>query len=74
MEHPLVGNFDQYNDEELQEKITELNKKILIAHRMGNAQLIGQLQMALEAFKSHQYNRSQQKKSDSGYDDKIDIS
>ena len=74
MEHPLVGNFDQYNDDQLQEKINEINNKILMAYKMGNTHMIGQLQMALESFKAHQKLRNQQNTSDGDHEDKIDIS
>jgi len=74
MEHPLVGNFDQYTDDELQEKINEINNKILMAYKMGNQQLIGQLQMALESFRAHQTQRNQKNQSDGDHKDKIDIS
>jgi len=74
MEHPLVGNFDQYNDDELQEKINEINNKILMAYKMGNTQMIGQLQMALESFRAHQTQRNQKNHTDGDHEDKIDIS
>lgn len=74
MEHPLVGNFDQYTDEELQNKINELNNKVMIAYKLGNTQMIGQLQMALESFKAHQNYRTQQNQTSGDHDDKIDIS
>ena len=39
MEHPLIPNIDDLSMEQLQDKITELTKKVGIAHRMGNAHL-----------------------------------
>jgi len=74
MEHPLIGNFDQYTDEQLQEKINEINNKILMAYKMGNQHLIGQLQMAQESFRAHQMQRNQQNQANGDHEDKIDIS
>ena len=50
MEHPLIGNVDDLTTEQLQEKITELTKKLSIALRTGNGHLCNQLRMALETF------------------------
>lgn len=74
MEHPLIGNLSNLKEEELQEKISELNNKLVQAYRMGNTQLIGQVQMALESYKNHAQSRRQQQQTNSGHDDKIDIS
>ena len=74
MEHPLIGSLAELKDEELQEKISELNNKMLQAYRMGNPQLIGQIQMALETYRNHYQERQRQQNKGSGQDDKIDIS
>ena len=74
MEHPLIGSLAKLKDEELQEKISELNNKMLQAYRMGNTQLIGQIQMALETYRNHYQERQRQQNKGSGQDDKIDIS
>lgn len=74
MEHPLIGSLAGLKDEELQNKISELNSKLLQAHRMGNQQLIGQVHMALETYRNHYQERQRQQNKDSGQDDKIDIS
>ena len=79
MEHPLINNIDNLSQEQLQERITELTRKVSIAHRMGNAQLRHQLQMALETYQN-KYREHQQalwkKDDDAGTDfgDRIDIS
>ena len=52
MEHPLINNVDDLSMEQLQERITELTRKVGIAHRMGNAQLRHQVQMALETYQN----------------------
>ena len=74
MEHPLIGSLAELKDEELQEKISELNNKMLQAYRMGNPQLIGQIQMALETYRNYYQERQRQQNRGSGQDDKIDIS
>jgi len=36
MEHPLIANLEDLTAEQLQEKISELTKKMGIAYRTGN--------------------------------------
>jgi hypothetical protein len=79
MEHPLINNIDDLTLEQLQERITELSRKVGIAHRMGNAQLRHQVQMALETYQNKYRERQQEqwrKDDDPGKDfgDRIDIS
>ena len=73
MEHPLIGNLDEFTAEQLLDKITELNRKLTIAMRMGNAYLCNQLRMAIE---SHQvkYQEKIRGNPDTNFDDVIDIS
>ena len=52
MEHPLIPNLDDLSMDQLQEKIAELTRKVGIAHRMGNAQLRYQVQMALDTYQT----------------------
>ena len=79
MEHPLITNVDDLSTQQLQERVTDLTKKLGIAYRMGNAQLIGQIQMALDTFQTKlkerqqaEYDRQMGKGKDFG--DRIDIS
>ena len=79
MEHPLIHNVSDLSNQELQERVTDLTRKLTIAHRMGNAQLIGQIQMALETFQNKlkerqrdEYERQIGKGKDFG--DRIDVS
>ena len=79
MEHPLISNLDNLTLEQLQERITELSRKVGMAHRMGNAQLRHQVQMALETYQNKYRERQQEqwKKDDtkgSDFSDRIDIS
>lgn len=79
MEHPLINNIDDLTLEQLQERVTELTRKVGMAHRMGNAQLRHQVQMALETYQNKLRERQQalwKKDDDAGTDfsDRIDIS
>lgn len=77
MEHPLIPNLDELSMEQLQEKIAELTKKVGIAHRMGNAHLRYQVQMALETYQNkYREKLMKQDTKETGVDfgGKIDIS
>jgi hypothetical protein len=56
MEHPFINNIDNLSLEELQNKISDLHKKITFAYRTGNGPLIHQLNMAIESYKNT-YNK-----------------
>ena len=72
MEHPLIANLDDLTAEQLQEKISELTKKLGIAYRTGNAHLCDQIRMALE---SYQNKYSDRLRGTGGvFDEVIDIS
>lgn len=79
MEHPLINNIGELNIEQLQSRISDLNKKLSFAMRTGNAQLANQIRMALETF-TVKYNQkvqemnAQQLKGGPDFSDKIDIS
>lgn len=75
MEHPLIPNLSDQTLEQLQDKITELTKKLGIAMRSGNAHLCGQLRMAIESYRSaYQAKLNDQKGKDYDFSGKIDIS
>jgi hypothetical protein len=73
MEHPLIGSLDALTAEQLLDRITELNKKLTIAMRMGNGYLCDQIRMAIE---SHQtkYQEKIRGNPDNNFNDVIDIS
>ena len=52
MEHPLIGNLDSLTEQELLDKIAELNRKLNIAYQTGNSHLCNQLRMAIESFQT----------------------
>jgi hypothetical protein len=72
MEHPLIANLNDLTAEQLQEKISELTKKMGIAYRTGNAQLCNQLAMALESYQNKYQERL--RGASTSFDEVIDIS
>ena len=78
MEHPLVGNLDSMTVDELSSKISELNKKLGIAQRMGNGHLCDQIRMAIESHQTKYREKSEAmfRKNNGGkdFDEIIDIS
>lgn len=52
MEHPFIRDLDNLSLEEIQTKISELTGKLNFASRMGNGQLINQLNMAIESYRT----------------------
>jgi hypothetical protein len=73
MEHPLIRNLNDFSNQELLDKISELHKKLAIAARSGNGHMCDQIRMALESYQN-QYNEKTRKDSDTPFDDIIDIS
>jgi hypothetical protein len=73
MEHPLISNLDDLSLEQLSEKISELNKKLGIAYRTGNAYLCDQLRMAIESYQT-KYQEKLRGSSGTPFDEVIDIS
>ena len=79
MEHPFINNLEDMTLEQLGSKVSELHKKLNIAHRMGNGYLCDQIRMAIESYngKYQQKTRalSAPKAGDTdSFNDKIDIS
>jgi hypothetical protein len=56
MEHPLITGLDKLTEEDLTQKIYELNNKLMIAARSGNGLLVNQIRMALESYQNR-YNQ-----------------
>ena len=71
MEHPLLGKLSTLSNEEIQAKHTELTTKLNQAYRMGNPEVIRQLQMMLESYQ-YELNTRHRKMMDelAGKDDK----
>jgi hypothetical protein len=73
-EHPLIPSLDSLTSEELGNKITELNKKLAIAYRIGNNDLCNQLRMSLNTYQTKYYEKSRKDQSGNDFDGMIDIS
>lgn len=78
MEHPLIPNLDDLSMEELQDRITDLTRKLSWASA-HNQQLAHQIGMALESYQTKYRERQQEiwdraARSGTDYSDKIDIS
>ena len=79
MEHPLIGPLDTLSIDELSTKISDLNKKMSVAQRMGNGHLCNQIRMAIESYQTKHNERLQEMYQKSNQelgknlDDKIDI-
>ena len=79
MEHPLINDIHDLTLEQLQERITELSRKLGQTHRMGNADLRRQVQMALETYQNRYHDQQQallrqNRTDDPDFADRIDIS
>jgi hypothetical protein len=72
MEHPLIPNLDELSADELSAKLSELNKKLGIAYRSGNAHLCNQIRMAIESYQS-KYQEKLRGKGGTPFDEVIDI-
>lgn len=59
MFHPLEKNLSQFKDSEIDEKIQELNKKYLIAQRLGNKEILTQLSIFVNIYREEQRKRYQ---------------
>jgi hypothetical protein len=59
MEHPLIHNVESLEDRDISEKISELNKKLSMARKLGNSYLVGQIVMALESYQQVHARRIQ---------------
>ena len=69
----MIGSLEHFTADQLLTTITELNRKLGVAQRMGNSDLCHQIRMAIE---SHQakYQEKLRKDTDNNFDDVIDIS
>ena len=79
MEHPFINNLEDLTLEQLGSKISDLHKKLSIAHRMGNGYLCDQIRMALNSY-NNKYQQKMQALSapkageTDSFNNKIDIS
>jgi len=73
-EHPLISNLDHLTEEELREKIAELNKKLSVAYRLGSHHLCNQIRMSLASYQTKYQEKLRKNTSNNDFDDMIDVS
>ena len=73
--HPLAPDLSKLTDEELHTKHAELTNRLMFAYRMGQTQLIGQMQLLLDDYATEVATRNQKLLDSHGknYADKINI-
>lgn len=57
MIHPLQQNISELKDNEIEEKLNELTKKMLVAQRIGNQELLTQVQTFVTIYREEMSNR-----------------
>jgi hypothetical protein len=61
MLHPLEGDLSQLKDNEVEEKLYELNRKYFTAYRLGKPELLTQLATFVTIYKEEMSRRYQLK-------------
>jgi hypothetical protein len=57
--HPLAPNLRELRDTELQEKLRDLENKLAASYRMGHGELIHQISLMLEDYRTEAARRQQ---------------
>jgi hypothetical protein len=76
--HPLTPDLTGLTDEELHKRHSDLQNKLMFSYRMGQSELVGQMQLVLEDYAMEVQRRNQKAfddaaKSGKNYQDKINI-
>jgi len=61
--HPLITNLGEMTDPQLDQKITELTRKYIIAQGLGNGHLQTQILVALNTYRDELIARTYKKQS-----------
>jgi hypothetical protein len=61
MTHPFEGDLSQLKDNEVEEKLYELNRKYFVAYRLGKPELLTQLATFVTIYKDELSRRHQLK-------------
>lgn len=72
MFHPLQEDLSQLKDPDLDQKVQEVTKKYFMAQRMGNYQLLTQLQIFVNIYREEQRRRLISKTQGNKLDDDLD--
>ena len=76
MEHPLLEDLKGLTLEEIQSKVSELNKRLAFAYQTGNHPMIQQLQLIMNSYQQAYQTKMDEimpKGDDDKYSNKIDI-
>ena len=57
--HPLTSDLSKLTDDELQQKRGELQNRLMMSYRMGNAELVMQVQLLLGDYDIELQTRNQ---------------
>lgn len=68
MLHPFVGNLTEFKDQEIENKLIELNKKYYVAARLGSQDLLTQLSTCITIYREELAKRHAQKLKDADGD------
>jgi hypothetical protein len=76
--HPLAPNLTGLSDDDLHKKRAELQNRMTFAYRMGQGEIIGQIQLLLGDYDMEIQKRNQKmlddmQKNNKNFKDKIDI-
>lgn len=61
IDHPFQEDLTQLKDTEIDQKLQEITKKYFIAQRLGNYQLLTQLNVFVNIYKEEQNRRYREK-------------
>ena len=61
MFHPLIGDLSEFKDQEIENKLIELNKKYYAAARLGSQDLLTQLSTVITIYREELSKRYTQK-------------
>ncbi len=68
MFHPLIGDLSEFKDQEIENKLLELNKKYYAAARLGSIDLLTQLTTCITIYRAELAKRHAQKLKDADND------
>ena len=75
IEHPLLPTISDLTLEQIQNKLSDLNKRLTFAYRRQDPHLINQIQMLLNSYNNaYQTKLTEMLPPDNNFDDKIHIS
>jgi hypothetical protein len=61
MLHPLIGDLTEFKDQDIENKLIELNKKYYTAARLGSQDLLTQLSTFVTIYREELHKRHTQK-------------